>query len=225
MKQSSVIRSLILKDLRLHRAPIATSVAVGIASLALFLVGTEVPVVIGTCVFFISLIVLGSMLPGTNLMNERKKHNLAFVMSLPISTTQYTVSKLVSPVGMYLVPWLILVAGALYAITSHPGIPDGVIPMLFVLVGLVFVGFCVMVAAAMVGETEAWTNLATILANSSYGIGWYLIVRIPAVNKDLKSPTAVWSPIMLNFLTVEFVLIAMILGLTFYLQSRKRDFI
>ena len=93
------------------------------------------------------------------------------------------------------------------------------------LVGLVFVGFCVIVAAAMVGETEAWTNPAVILSNSTYGIGWYLIVRIPAVNKDLKSPTAVWSPIMVNFLTIEFVLIAMILGLTFYLQSRKRDFI
>ena len=51
------------------------------------------------------------------------------------------------------------------------------------------------------------------------------VVRIPSVNRDLKSPTAVWSPIMLNFLTVEFVLIAMIFGLTFYLQSRKRDFI
>src|ERR1700733_13508488 len=175
MKHSSVIWPLILKDLRLHRAQIAISISVGIASLALFLVGTEVPVVIGACVFFISLIVLGSMLPASNLINERKKHNLAFVMSLPVSTTQYTASKLGSTVGMFLIPWLILVAGALYAITSHPTIPHGVIPMLLVLVGLVFVGFTVMVAAAMVGETEAWTNLATILANSTYGIGWYLI--------------------------------------------------
>ena len=216
---------MIRKDLRLHAALIAFSIALGIASLALFLVGTEVPVVVGTCLFFISLIVLGSMLPITNLVNERKKQNLAFVMSLPVSTTQYTVSKLLSTVGMFLIPWLTLVAGALYAITSRPAFPHGVIPMLFVLVGLVFVGFTVMVAAAMVGETEAWTNPAVILSNSTYGIGWYLIVRIPAVNKDLKSPTAVWSPIMLNFLAVEFVLIAMILGLTFYLQSRKREFI
>ncbi len=225
MKHSSVIWPLILKDLRLHRTQIAMSTSVGIASLALFLVGTEVPVVIGACVFFISLIVLGSMLPASNLLNERKRHNLAFVMSLPISTTQYTASKLVSTVGMYLIPWLILVAGALYAITTMPAFPHGVIPMLLVLVGLVFVGFTVMVAAAMVGETEAWTNLSTVLANSTYGIGWYLIVRIPAINKDLKSPNAVWSPIMLKFNTAENVLNAMILGLTFYLQSRKRDFI
>ncbi len=215
MKHSSVIWPLILKDLRLHSTLIAISIFVGIASLALFVVGTEVPVVVGSCLFFISLIVLSSMLPITNLINERKKHNLAFLMSLPVSTTQYTVSKLVSTVGMFLIPWLTLVAGALYAITSRPAIPHGVIPMLFVLVGLVFVGFCVIVAAAMVGETEGWTTPATILAKSTYGIGWYLIVRLPAVNKDLQAPRAVWSPVMLNFLTVEFVLIAMILGLTF----------
>jgi hypothetical protein len=225
MKHSSVIWPLILKDLRLHRAQITISIAVGLASLALFGVGTEVAAVVGTCLFFISLIVLSSMLPITNLINERKKHNLAFVMSLPVSTTQYTAAKLGSTVGMFLIPWLTLVAGALYAITSRPRIPHGVILMLFVLVGLIFVGFCVIVAAAMVGESEAWTTPATILANSSYGIGWYLIVRLPAVNKDLQASTAVWSPIMRNFLTAEFVLIAMILGLTFYLQSRKRDFI
>ncbi len=225
MKTSPVIWPLILKDLRLHRAQITISLVVGLVSLALFEVGTEVPVVIGACLFFISMIVLGCTLPMTNLINERKKHNLAFVMSLPVSTTQYTVAKLASTVGMFLLSWVILLAGALYAIISRPAIPHGVIPMLFVLVGLVFVGFCVIVAAAMVGETEAWTNPAVILSNSTYGIGWYLIVRIPAVNKDLRSPTAVWSPIMVNFLTIEIVLIAMILGLTFYLQSRKRDFI
>ena len=225
MKTSSIIWALILKDLRLHRTQIAISILVGLISLALFEVGTEVPVVIGACLFFISMIVLGCLLPMTNLINERKKHNLAFMMSLPISTTQYTMAKLASTVGMFLFSWVILLAGALYAITSRPAIPRGVIPMLFVLVGLVFIGFCIIVAAAIIGESEAWTNPATILANSSYGIGWYLIVRIPAVNKDLKSPTVVWSPIMLNFLTIEFVLIAMILGLTFYLQSRKRDFI
>jgi ABC-2 type transport system permease protein len=225
MKHSSVVWPLILKDLRLHRAQITISLVVGLVSLALFEVGTEVPVVIGACLFFISMIVLGCTLPMTNLINERKKHNLAFVMSLPVSTTQYTAAKLASTVGMFLLSWVILLAGALYAITSRPAIPHGVIPMLFVLVGLVFVGFCVIVAAAMVGETEAWTNPAVILSNSTYGIGWYLIVRIPAVNRDLRSPTAVWSPIMVNFLTIEIVLIAMILGLTFYLQSRKRDFI
>jgi ABC-2 type transport system permease protein len=225
MKHPSVIWPLILKDLRLHRTQIAISIVIGFISLALFEAGTEVPVVIGACLFFISMIVLGCMLPMTNLINERKKHNLAFVMSLPVSTTQYTAAKLVSTVGMFLVSWMILLAGALYVITSHAAIPHGIIPILFVLVGLVFVGFCIIVAAAIIGETEAWTNPATILSNSAYGIGWYLIVRLPAVNKDLKSPTAVWSPIMLNFLTAEFVLIAMILGLTFYLQSRKRDFI
>ena len=118
MKTSPVIWPLILKDLRLHRAQITISLVVGLVSLALFEVGTEVPVVIGACLFFISMIVLGCTLPMTNLINERKKHNLAFVMSLPVSTTQYTVAKLASTVGMFLLSWVILLAGALYAISA-----------------------------------------------------------------------------------------------------------
>ena len=225
MKHSSVIWPLILKDLRLQRNLIVLSIAGGAAGLALLQVRSEMPFVIGACFFFIAMIVLGMMLPGMNVLNERKKHNLAFVMSLPISATQYMAAKIASTVGMFLIPWLTLIAGALYTITSHPGIPHGVIPLMFVLAGLVFVGFSVVTGVSIVSETEGWSIGATILVNSAYGIGWYLIVRIPAVTRDLQSAAAIWSPIMLNFLTVEFVLIAMILGLTFYLQSRKRDFI
>ena len=59
-----------------------------------------------------ALIVLGCMLPPSNVVNERKKQILPFLMSLPISVTQYTTAKLVSTVGMFLVPWVTLVAAA-----------------------------------------------------------------------------------------------------------------
>jgi hypothetical protein len=41
----------------------------------------------------------------------------------------------------------------------------------------------------------------------------------------LKSPLAVWSPLVLEILAGELALIAIMLGLTFFLQSRKRDFV
>ena len=59
--------------------------------------------------FFIALIMVGSYAAVGGIVNERKKQNLAFVMSLPISSIQYTTSKLVSSTGMFLVPWLTLV--------------------------------------------------------------------------------------------------------------------
>ena len=91
--------------------------------------------------------------------------------------------------------------------------------------GLPLVGFCVVAGAALVSETEGWTIAATIVCNSSYGIGWYLIIRNPAINGNMKSPVPVWNSPVLMILGGEIAAIVLILGITFFLQSRKRDFV
>src|ERR1700722_19057549 len=102
---SSVTRHLIAKDWRLHRQQILFSIVAGAIGLAVVQLGTEPAAVVGGVWFFIALIMVGTMLPLSGTVNERKKQNLAFVMSLPISSMQYTTSKLVSSTGMFLVPW------------------------------------------------------------------------------------------------------------------------
>jgi ABC-type Na+ efflux pump permease subunit len=165
------------------------------------------------------------MLPVGNVVNERKKQNLAFLMSLPVSATQYAMAKLVSTIGMYLVPWGALVIAASTFILTRSEAPRGIIPVMFILFGLPLVGFCVVAGAALISETEGWTIAATIVCNSCYGIGWYLIIRNPAVNGNLKSPVAIWDAPVLTILGSEIAAIVAILGFTIYMQSRKRDFV
>jgi ABC-2 type transport system permease protein len=221
----SVIRILILKDWRLHRLHVLLSLAAGGIALAVLQMRSETAFMLGTVWFFVSLIVLGSMLPVSNVINERKKQNLAFLMSLPVSALQYAAVKMVSTLGMFLVPWAALVIGGLTFVLSRGDIPNGFIPLMLILAGLPFVGFCVIAGAALISESEGWTIAATVLCNSSYGLVYYFLIRNPAINGDLKSPVAVWSPIVVTILAEEFAAVALILGLTFYLQSRKRDFI
>jgi hypothetical protein len=97
--------------------------------------------------------------------------------------------------------------------------------VLLILFGLPLVGFCVVAAAALITEIEGWTIAATIVCNSSYGIVWYLIIRNPAINGNLKSQVPVWNSPVLRLLGGEIAAIALLLGLTLYMQSRKRDFI
>jgi len=221
----SIVRIMILKDWRLHRVPILLSIAGGIAALSLLQLKTQASGFLGATWFFVSLIVLGSMMPISNVINERKKQTLPFMMSFPISTFQYTTAKLVSTVGMFLIPWVTLVIAGLSLIISRSDIPEGIIPMMLVLAGFTFVGFCVIASAALVSESEGWSIAATIACNSSYGFVWYLIIRNPAMRADLGSKVPVWSPIMLNMLGGQLAFIVLVLGITFYLQSRKRDFI
>ena len=222
--RGSVVAQLVRKDWRLQRTAIFCSLATGVAALGLVQVKKEVPVVIGGVWFFIALILLASFLPAGAILNERKKQNLAFLMSLPVSPMQYTAAKIVSTFGMFLIPCLALLVAGLSLIAAI-GIPRGFIPLFLVLVGLTLVAFSVTAGVTMVGESEGWYTASIILCNSSYGLIWYLISRIPAVQHDMAGARAVWSPLVLELLGVELTIVVLALALTFFLQSRKRDFI
>lgn len=222
---NSVVGQLILKDWRLHRFQIFASILAGAVALAIVQLGTESAVVIGVVWFFISLILVGTLLPLIGIVNERKKQNLAFLMSLPISSIQYTTSKLLSSTGMFLIPWLTLVIIALLSIEVRGIFPHGVIPMILILALMPFVGFCIITAAALMGESEGWGITANVACNSSYGLAYYFLSRVPAVMANNMSPVAVWNSTTLKIVGTELALVPLLLGVTFFVQSRKRDFI
>ena len=108
---------------------------------------------------------------------------------------------------------------------SQGGPPPGAIPIVLIVAGMPFVGLCLMTGACLVGESEGWGVAANVACNSSYGLSWYFMGRIPGLMADVKSPVPVWNPTVLKFLGTEFFLIVLILGLTYFIQSRKRDFV
>jgi ABC-2 type transport system permease protein len=224
--KSIVILQLILKDWRQQRRMIVLSILAGGIALAVLRLGGQTPIVLGTVFFFIAIMFCACLLPITNIVNERKKQTLAFVMSLPISSSRYGAAKLLSTFGMFVVPWLTLVAAALYMILFRHVLPIGVIPIMLILANLPFIGFCLITGTALVGESEGWGNAAVAVVNSSYWLAWYLLVsQIPSLSNNWSSPIAVWSPAVFKILGVEFAMILLILGTALYLQSRKRNFI
>lgn len=220
-----VIGRLILKDWRLNRFLILICILTGMAALMLVRFGNATARLFGAVWFFVALIVLGSILPSTAILNERKKQTLAFIMSLPVSSVQYTIAKVVSLWTMFLVPWLGLVLAALLFVQTSQTIPHGVIPMMLILATLPLLGFCIISSTTMVGETEGAMIGASLLCNSSYWFVWYLLARIPSLTAHWRDSLAVWNHAAHTVLSAEFGLIALILALTLFLQSRKRDFI
>ena len=220
-----VIQAMILKDWHLHRIHIVLSLVAGALAIGVLQFGNDTSFLLGSVWFFVSLIVLASMLPVSNVINERKKQTVVFLMSLPVSAIQYAISKLVSTLALFIMPWVALVAAASTFLLSHADVPRGIIPVMLILFGLPLVGFCLVAGAALVSESEGWTIAATIVCNSTYGLAWYFIIREPAINSTLKSPVPVWNSLVLMILGGEAAAIALILGVTFYLQSRKREFI
>jgi hypothetical protein len=122
---TSVAKQMIWKDVQLHRFQIASTIVCGVAALALLFAKREPFSVVGSVALFIALIYIGCLLPSTNILNERKKQTLPFMISLPISTMQYTTAKLASTVGIFMIPWLTFVIAAFWLIGVQSVFPHG----------------------------------------------------------------------------------------------------
>lgn len=227
----AMIQRLVFKDWYIHRRLVVSCVVGGALALAIVWSGVGLPEgesggvfgAFGIIAFFLALIMLANFAPGS-IMGERQQQTLPFVMSLPISGMEYATAKILSSVSMFVVPWLALVVGVL-SLLGRSSLPDGLIPLTLVLVTAPFVGFCLMTAVALIGESAGWSIFASIFTNVSYSFVWLFIVQTPSLLADLESPVAVWSRPVVTLLAVEWGIVALTLALAFYFQSRKTDFI
>lgn len=224
--KGSMIPRLIWKDWQLHRKTAIASLGTGAVALGVYLnSGKNLLGLLSIVAFFITIVVLSCMIPSACLANERKHHTMAFVMSLPVSPLQYTAAKLASALVLFMLPWLTLVIAGTSIILSRADIPKGLIPVFLALCVLVMAGMSVLAAVSLVAESEGWVILANVGVNVSYSFAWVFIAINAHIKTALQSPTPVWDSTILSMLGGEFAFIALVLGLAFFLQSRKRDFI
>jgi ABC-2 type transport system permease protein len=221
---STIIPQLILKDLRLNRTAFIVPLAGGAIGIGLWLHGGLVGV-FGIISFFTAMILSASMLPTQCLFGERKNQTLAFLMSLPLSSTQYTIAKMVTVLGIFLASWLTLLIAGVWIILGRADVPHGLLPLFLALCVLVLAGMCVIACVDLVSESEGMHQLAAVAVNVSYGFAWTLIAVNSNIRAGIQSPVPVWDGTILSVLGGELAFIAALLGLTLYLQSRKRDFI
>lgn len=224
--KTNVVLQLIWKDFQLNSRVIMFTLMGGVLALAILLIGGPTPVVIGTVFFFVAIIFCACLLPMQSIVNERKKQTLPFIMSLPVSSSRYGAAKLASNIGMFVALWLVLLGAGLYMILARHVLPAGTIPMGLILMNFPLIGFCLIAGTALVGESEGWATAALAVVNSSYWLVWYLLVsHVPSLTQSWSGPVALWSSTVFKILGVEFAAIVLILGVTLYLESRKRSFI
>jgi ABC-2 type transport system permease protein len=219
----ALIARLILKDWYLSRLLLVLIAGGGTLSIGLLYLRREDTGTIGLLSALITSVLLSILLPMQTVVNERKQHNLAFVMSLPISPMEYTAAKVVGNLSAFLVLWAAIAIGVLGTL-ARTGVFGGLIPFGMVVALAPFVVFCLLLAVAIVVESEMWAVVTMGATNVSYSF-WFLLMKIPGLPEQLKSPVAIWSRPILWILAGQLTVIVVALGLTFYLQSRKRDFV
>jgi ABC-type transport system involved in multi-copper enzyme maturation permease subunit len=220
----SIVWRLIAKDLYLYRWLIAGSLAAGFVSLFLRRV-EALSDNVGLILFLTAIVALGIFIAMYGILSERKEKSLLFVLSLPVSTMQYTIAKIAASLIAFVIPWLTLTLTILGLSVAFDPPPDGGIPFTVAMMLFFLANFCVLMALLLVTGSEYWA-IAGILG-TNFGVAVYMNVvsNLPGIVEHRDGPVAVWSSSVLAIIGIEAAVVALSLGLAFYVQSRKKDFV
>jgi len=218
----SLILPLVSKDWYFQRGTLMVLFIGGIVSIGLMLQGGILGV-IGIFSMVMAIAILGVVLPQLTVINERKQHNETFTMSLPVTPLEYAAAKILANVSMFLVVWSAILFALLYVVWH--GKVLGFIPAATVAAFAIFVGFTANLCFAIVVRSEKLWILAMTTTNVAYGLVWMALYRIPNLSKQAFGPVPVWSKDILLVLGAEFLVLAVVLSLGVYGQSRKTSFL
>jgi len=221
---SSIVWRLIAKDLYLYRWLMGAALGVGFASLFIPRIG-DGPNNIMLILLLTSVVALGIFIGIYGIMNERKEKSLLFVLSLPISTMQYTIAKVGAALIAFLIPWAILTASIVVLTLTFDPPPDGMLPTSLTMMLFFVANFCVLITLALIAHTEFWSVAAIMATNISVSFYMTTVPGLPGIREHLNSPTPVWSPAILTVLGVEATVIVLSLAALFFFQSKKKDFL
>jgi ABC-2 type transport system permease protein len=219
----SIVWQLVLKDLRLAWPLALGALVLGVLSLALS-PWSPIAFFVGGSILVVALILLNVMLVTLSLLTERKEKIRVFILSMPVSTTQYNAAKLVSSMLAYVVPAVLLTVGAVMLLAATP-LPDALIPLFVATSVHCFLYFCVFLAVALVTDSPGWTTTVIVFGNVSVSFVIPGLINLSSMAGSFTTETPVWSTDVITFIAVELALGVAALAISFVVNSKKTEFI
>jgi len=221
-----IVKRLILKDWHLLSGLFLIALVLGLATLAGIAAAkaTQLAVILGMIVLVTILIGMGAVIMSSS-VNERKQHTLPFVMSLPISYLEYTTSKIVGCFLIFGALWLALLLSVIATILITPWFPHGMIPFIVIMAVEMLASTCLIAAVSITTESQGWMIGVTQVGALGLNAVGFSIVRLRGIGPAMGGPIIQWTSTSITIVLVEFAAILLMIGITFFVQSRKRDFI
>jgi len=219
----SIVGQLVLKGLRLASPLVAGTLVLGVLSLAVS-PWSAVAFFVGGSVLIVALILLNIMLVTSSLMTERKEKTRVFMLSMPVSTTQYFVSKLLSSLIAYLVPAALLTIGGVLLLLATP-LPDGFIPLFVATSVHCLLYFCVFLAFALVTDSQGWITTVIVCGNVSLSFLIPGLINLSSLGPNLSAEAVVWGSDVVALMGAEGVIAVAALAISFVVDSKKTEFV
>jgi ABC-2 type transport system permease protein len=223
---TALVTRLVLKDWYLNRSLFVAATVTGAATLVAVAAakGALIATILGVVVLATILIGMGAVIMSS-MVNERRQQTLPFVMSLPISYLEYTTSKLIGSLLIFSALWLILLLGIVVTILSSPYFAHGLVPFVVIMAVEVLVSTSLIAAVSVTTESQGWTIGVTQVGGLALNAVGFSVARLHGIRETMNSATVHWSGTAVAILLAEFLLMALMVSVAFYVQSKKRDFV
>ncbi len=217
------IRILFLKDLFLSRRQLFAYFAAGMAATALACVPNATLTFVGFILVITVAIAAGIHLIGTLMLSETTDQTRLFVMSLPISLLDYSISKISVVLTTYLIPWASMFAGLVIAtfVLGKQG-NVAVLPAIFF---FLLCSFMLQLVTAVITESVGWTICVMVGGNVCLNVFMMKLFGNAEVLEVVKSDVLTWPSYVLQIISVELLVFVVALVTAFLFQTRKRDLV
>ncbi len=219
-----VTRKLIGKELYVYRWLIGGGAVSGVASVLIATLG-KAGFNVGALTWLTTIIATGVMLALYGIMNERKEHSLQFVLSLPLSISEYVRAKMLGLFAGFLVMWSVSCTAALMLVFLKADVPDGMAPYVTLLCGFMLANFAVVLCGALHAQSEALNAAVIIVTNMGVSIFMFTVGPLPGIQQHMWAPAPVWNDTFWTVLGCELAVLGIALTLPFFFAARRRDFL
>ncbi|MCX7544184.1 ABC transporter permease [Marinicella gelatinilytica] len=223
--KSSIIKALVIKDIQFNKYPLLAYLVVGLIGLWLLTWEHSGAFYGGVTIILSMIIIAGAQMIITTVTTERSDHNLPFILSLPITFLQYTHAKIVANLTVFVSFWVIIVSGLMWVIFTQEAIPNGLAVYSIILMLEMLAVFFLLLFVGLVSESQTWTIVVLTITNIGLSLFMFWLSSITDIQKYMEAASPVWNSTALTIIAAEVGFIILCLGLTYYLQFRKRDFL
>ena len=222
--QTSLMMRLILKDIYMNRVLIIGSLVAVLMSLYVATLGTT-GFNIGSVLFITTIIVMGIFVAMFGVVRERENRSWMFVLSLPVSTIQYFIAKLVAALVSFLLVWGVSLLATVLVIFLADSIPNGLLPFFVLMMLFMFHNFAIFLAVALLTVSAVWVGATIVVTNTSTTLFIFYLAGLPSIQENMGGSVVVWSPAIFSIMFYELTVVVAVLALAMFLQSRRNDFV
>ncbi len=222
---NAIISKLVWKDLLIMKMPTFWWWVCGILAIAVAVTGGQALLNLSIILFISGMAGVGIHTIMRTVVEERREKTLPFIMSLPITISDYTSAKLISNLLIFGVVWGTLSLATYVMIFTSDVLPVGNIPFLTIVFATIFLANIIVLTISLVTETIGGCIAAIIGANIGAQLFLWAVVDLDGIRSTINGPEAVWSETALVVLAVQLLIIILLVGFAYVFQTRKKDFI